>query len=489
MPEATPTHAEPLDLRAAVRHVMVDFNQMQTFAANPLIIVEGEGIRLTDHEGRRYIDGLSGVFAVSLGHGNDEIVDAIVAQHRRLSFSSPIMTTTDRALELAAELIRLSGGRFDVVKQLSSGSEATEAAIKMARQYHRQSGSPERYKTISFYRSYHGATMGALTSTGWPQLRTPYEPFLSGGIHCHPPIPGSCRACTGTCTLGCLAQLRDVVEQEGPRTVSAIIVEPVMLTAGVHELGRDYLRGMRALCDETGVLLIFDEIVTGFGRLGAWFAAEQAGVWPDILCVGKGLTSGYAPLSAVMLTEAVARAFWGSAAEGVQYQAGHTFAANPVSAACGLAVIRYVEAHGVLENVQARGAELEARLREISPGLRHCRRAARARAALLPRLHRPVYRRPARSLAAGRHRRPAGGATAGAPGPGLAPQRDARPAAHPHGGRGRRDRGYLRGERGRGQRAGRLRCRRRSRRRLRPVTDLRGENLELTGGLCGGTTQ
>jgi adenosylmethionine-8-amino-7-oxononanoate aminotransferase len=365
MPEATPTHAEPLDLRAAVRHVMVDFNQMQTFAANPLIIVEGEGIRLTDHEGRRYIDGLSGVFAVSLGHGNDEIVDAIVAQHRRLSFSSPIMTTTDRALELATELIRLSGGRFDVVKQLSSGSEATEAAIKMARQHHRQSGSPERYKTISFYRSYHGATMGALTSTGWPQLRTPYEPFLSGGIHCHPPIPGSCRACTGTCTLGCLAQLRDVVEQEGPRTVSAIIVEPVMLTAGVHELGSDYLRGLRALCDETGVLLIFDEIVTGFGRLGAWFAAEQAGVWPDILCAGKGLTSGYAPLSAVMLTEAVARAFWGSAAEGVQYQAGHTFAANPVSAACGLAVIRYVEAHGVLQNVQARGAELEARLREI----------------------------------------------------------------------------------------------------------------------------
>ena len=105
------------------------------------------------------------------------------------------------------------------------------------------------------------------------------------------------------------------------------------------------------------MLLIFDEIVTGFGRLGAWFAAEQAGVWPDILCVGKGLTSGYAPLSAVMLTEAVARAFWGSAAEGVQYQAGHTFAANPVSAACGLAVIRYVAGHGVLQNVQARGAE------------------------------------------------------------------------------------------------------------------------------------
>ena len=366
MPETKETHVKPVDLRAATRHVMVDFNQMRTFSANPLIMVEGDGIRLRDHEGQSYIDGLSGVFAVSLGHGNEEIVDAIVAQHRRLSFSSPIMTTTDRALELAGELLRLTGGRYDVVKQLSSGSEATEAAIKMARQYHRQSGSPERYKTISFYRSYHGATMGALTSTGWPQLRTPYEPLLTGGIHVHPPIPAACRACAGSCTLGCLAQLRDVIEHEGPRTVSAVIVEPVLLTAGVHALSDDYLRGLRALCDETGVLLIFDEIVTGFGRLGAWFAAEQAGVWPDLLCVGKGLTSGYAPLSAVLLTEKVGSAFWGSAADGVQYQAGHTFAANPVSAACGLAVIAYIERHGVLDNVRERGAELAERLRAVS---------------------------------------------------------------------------------------------------------------------------
>ena len=383
MTETTRTDVPPLDLRGATRHVMVDFNQMQTFSANPLIMVEGDGLRLTDHEGRSYIDGLSGVFAVSLGHGNEEIVDAIVAQHRRLSFSSPIMTTTDRALELADALLRLTGGRYDVVKQLSSGSEATEAAIKMARQYHRQSGSPERYKTISFYRAYHGATMGALTQTGWPQLRTPYEPFLSGGIHVHPPIPGSCRSCTGSCTLGCLAQLRDVIAQEGPRTVSAVIVEPVMLTAGVHALSTDYLRGLRALCDETGVLLIFDEIVTGFGRLGSWFAAEQAEVWPDILCVGKGLSSGYAPLSAVLLTEKVAAPFWGDAADGVQYQAGHTFAANPVSAACGLAVIGYIERHDVLGNVAARGAELRARLDAIAQrtpiagdvrgrGLLHC---------------------------------------------------------------------------------------------------------------------
>jgi adenosylmethionine-8-amino-7-oxononanoate aminotransferase len=353
------------ELVTATRRVMVDFNQMKAFSADPLVMVDGKGITLTDHKGLRYIDGISGVFAVSVGHGNEEIISAIAAQHRRLSFSSPIMTTTDRALELANELIRLTGDRFDVVKQFTSGSEATEAAMKMARQYHRQSGAPERYKTISFYRSYHGATMGALSATGWPQLRNPYEPFLAGAIHAHPPIPGSCRACTGSCTLGCLAQIRDVIQYEGARTVSAIILEPLMLTAGVHEIPSEFLRGLRALCDETGVLLILDEIVTGFGRLGTWFAAEQAGVWPDILCVGKGLTGGYAPLSAVLLTEKVGRAFWGEPAQGLQFQAGHTFASNPVSAACGLAVIRYIEKRGILENVRARGAELESRLQKI----------------------------------------------------------------------------------------------------------------------------
>ena len=346
---------------------MVDFNQMQTFTADPLIIVEGDGITLTDHEGRRYIDGLSGVFAVSLGHGNDEIIDAIIAQHRRLSFSSPIMTTTDRALELAAELIRVTGGRYDVVKQLSAARRRRRRRSRWRASTTARAAAPSATRRSRSTAPTTAPRWVRSPSTGWPQLRTPYEPFLTGGIHAHPPIPGSCRACAGSCTLGCLAQLRDVIEHEGPRTVSAIIVEPVMLTAGVHALSDDYLQGLRALCDETGVLLIFDEIVTGFGRLGAWFAAEQADVWPDILCVGKGLTSGYAPLSAVLLTEKVGSAFWGERRRRASsIRRATPSRANPVSAACGLAVIRYVEEHGVLDNVRARGAELEARLRAIA---------------------------------------------------------------------------------------------------------------------------
>jgi adenosylmethionine-8-amino-7-oxononanoate aminotransferase len=367
MSETTPHPASTSDLRKLTPHVMVDFNQMKTFSADPLIMVAGDGIRLTDYEGRQYIDGLAGVFAVSLGHANDEIIDAVSAQLRRLAFSSPIMTTNDRALELASELIRLTGERYEVVKQFSGGSEATEAAIKMARQHHRQSGDAERYKTISFYRSFHGATMGALTATGWPQLRNPYEPLVHGGIHVPPPVPDSCRACRGgPCSLACVDQVRDVIELEGPKTVSALILEPAMLTAGVHMPTREWFHAVREVCDDLGVLLIFDEIVTGFGRLGSWFAAELVDVWPDILCVGKGLSSGYAPISAVLLSPRVAAAFWGEASDSLQFQAGHTFSGNPVAAACGLAVIRYFEEHDVIGNVLERGTELEQRLRDLA---------------------------------------------------------------------------------------------------------------------------
>lgn len=345
---------------------MVDFNQMKNFTADPLIMVSGSGVYLTDYQGRRYIDGLSGVFAVSLGHGNDEIVDAVSAQLKTLAFSSPIMTTNDRALDLAVELIELTGGRYSVFKQLSSGSEATEAAMKFARQYHRQSGNAERYKTVSFYRSYHGGTMGALAATGWPKLRNPYEPLMHGAIHVPPPTPSSCRSCADQCSLACLDQLRDVFELEGPRTISSLILEPVMLTAGVQMPSREYFTGVRELCDEYGVLLIFDEIVTGFGRIGSWFAAEQLDVWPDVLCLGKGLSSGYVPLSGVLITPQVASAFWGEASQNVQFQAGHTFSGNPVSAACGLAVIDYFKRHDVLGNVATRGAELRSRLEALA---------------------------------------------------------------------------------------------------------------------------
>jgi adenosylmethionine-8-amino-7-oxononanoate aminotransferase len=355
------------ELRELTRHVMVDFNQMKAFSSDPLILVEGDGIRVLDVEGNSYIDGLSGVFSVSLGHSNAEVIEAITAQLGRLAFASPIMATNNRALELAAELMALCAGRVDVVKQLGGGSESTEGAIKMARQYHRQTGNPTRYKNVSLYRAFHGATMGALSATGWARQRAPYEPLLPGFVHAQPPIPAYCRFCEGRggCSLACARHIRDVIELEGPETVSSVILEPVMLTAGVRLPPPEYFSAVREICDETGVLLIFDEIVTGFGRLGHWFAADYIGVWPDIMCVGKGISGGYAPLSAILLTERVSSAFWGEPSDNRQFQAGHTFAGNPVSAAAGLAVIRYMREHDVLANAVAMGARLAERLEAL----------------------------------------------------------------------------------------------------------------------------
>ena len=351
-------------LQDLVSHTMVDFNQMKTFVKDPLVLTEGHGIRVTDSSGKSYIDGLAGVFAVSLGHSATPVIDAIIAQVQRLAFSSPIMSTNDRALELVGELINLTGGRMQYVKLLDSGSEATEAAMKIARQYHKQTGQAGRYKIVSFYHSYHGATLGGLSATGWPKLRAPYEPLAPGFIHILPPI---CDRSPPShdhqeCLLRCARDLRETILAEGPETVAAFIVEPVMLTAGVHPLPPEFLQSLRDLCDELGVLLIFDELVSGFGRLGSWFAAEHFGIWPDLMCVGKGISGAYAPLSAVLMTDEIGTAFWGNADKNLQFQAGHTHAGNPVSAAAGVATIRAIREQAVLENVARVGQHLGTRL-------------------------------------------------------------------------------------------------------------------------------
>ena len=341
----------------------------------------------------------------------------------------------------------------------------------MARQYHRQSGSPGRYKTISFYRSYHGATMGALTQTGWPQLRAPYEPFLTGGLHVHPPIPGACRFCAGSCTLGCLAQLRDVIEHEAPRTISAIIVEPVMLTAGVHALSRRVPAGAPGALrrDRCPAHLRRDRHrlraarLVVRGRAGRRLAGHPLRRQRAL----RAATRRSRPFCSPRRSAGVlGRGRRGTPVPGRPHLRG-----NPVSAACGLAVIRYFEEHGVLENVR------RARLRARGPAARDRgplpdrRRRARVAASstastssIRPRAGRclPTSQSGPRCSVRPRRARPAR--------PSVAAQRDLRAAAGRDGGRGDRDRGHLRGERGRGQRASGVGRRDQARRRLRPVS-------------------
>jgi adenosylmethionine-8-amino-7-oxononanoate aminotransferase len=351
------------------RHLMVDFTQMKTFAEDPLVLESGEGIRLTDDRGRTYIDGLSGVFTSNLGHGNPEIADALATQARRLAFATPTMGTNTRAAELVEKLLALVPSAFTTVKLLSGGSEANEAAIKLARQFHKQTGHATKYKVISHYRGYHGGTGNALAASGWAGWKNAFEPLPSGFVHLqtpdvdsplHPRLSAD-EAAEAYCRL-----VRATIELEGPETIAAVMTEPILMSAGVVVPPDRYLRLLREVCDEHNILLIFDEIITGFGRTGKWFAAEHVGAWPDIFCCGKGVTGGYSPLSIVYMTGRVAEPFWGEPGE--QFFAGHTYGGNPVACAAGLAAIEYMQAYDVVGQAERTGAYLATRLRELATG-------------------------------------------------------------------------------------------------------------------------
>lgn len=351
--------------------VMVDFTQMKSFGQDPLILERGEGIRVTDVFGKTYIDGLSGVFTVNIGHGVQEIVDVAAEQGSKISFTAPTMATNPPALKLAELLIEITPPHYTTVKFFSGGSEATEAAIKLARQYWMQAGHPRKYKVISRYRSYHGGTGNAMAASAQTAWKWKFEPFAPGFIHVTPPARPGCAACRRAdgCTLACVDLIEQAIVEEHEETVAAVIAEPVMLSAGVHVPHPEYFPRLRELCDRHNVLLIYDEIITGFGRTGRLFGAERVGAWPDILSCGKGISGGYAPLSAILIADRVAEAFWGEPEAGVQFWAGHTFGGNPVACAVGEAVVRYMLDHDLVGNAERVGNYLAERLNDLTERL------------------------------------------------------------------------------------------------------------------------
>jgi adenosylmethionine-8-amino-7-oxononanoate aminotransferase len=348
--------------------VMVDFTQMKSFGQDPLILEWGEGIRVTDVFGQTYIDGLSGVFTVNLGHGVQELIDVAAEQARKIAFTAPTMATNPSALRLADLLIGITPDQYTTVKFFSGGSEANEAAIKLARQFWLQAGHPRKYKVISRYRAYHGGTGQAMAASAQTAWKWKFEPFAPGFIHVTPPARPGCAACrrSDACTLACLDLMEQAIVEEHPETVAAVIAEPVMLSAGVHLPHPEYFPRLRELCDAHDVLLIYDEIITGFGRTGRLFGAERVGAWPDILTCGKGISGGYAPLSAILIADRVSEAFWGEPEAGVQFWAGHTFGGNPVSCAVGEAAVRYLLDHDLIGNAERVGNYLAARLEDLA---------------------------------------------------------------------------------------------------------------------------
>lgn len=344
-----------------LRHIFVR-DQMAEWSKAPLVMAKADGVFYWDVSGKRYLDALSGIYVVSVGHNNRRVVDALKAQLDALCFSPPMHGTNPVAVQLASLLAELAPGDLSTVKFQCGGSEVTEAAIKIARQYHRLTGDPGKYKVISRYQSWHGSTLGALSASGLKSRKTVNEPLAPGFLHVFPP---TCYRCPfgkayPTCDITCATLIGQVIEMEDPATVAAIMVEPIGHTGGIIDPPAEYLPILRELCDRYNVLLIFDEIITGIGRTGHLFAAETFGVTPDVICTAKGLSGGYAPLSAMICTKRVADVFWGPVATNPGFVEGHTFEGNPLSCAVGIAVLREILDRDLCGNARRQGEVLRA---------------------------------------------------------------------------------------------------------------------------------
>ncbi len=350
-----------------LRHIFVR-DQMAEWSRRPLVMARADGVCYWDVSGKRYLDALSGIYVVSVGHNNRRVLDAIKKQMDELCFSPPMHGTNPVAVRLANLLAELAPGDLDAVKFQCGGSEVTEAAIKLARQYHRLTGSPGKYKIIGRYLSWHGSTLGALSASGLKSRKTVNEPLAPGFLHVFPP---TCYRCPfgktyPDCGVTCATLVGSVVEMEDPDTVAAVIVEPIGHTGGIIDPPPEYLPILREVCDRYNILLIFDEIITGAGRTGRLFAAETFGVTPDVLCTAKGLSGGYAPLSAMICRRHIADTFWGPVEENPGFVEGHTFEGNPISCAAGLAVLREILERDLCANARIQGERLRAGFQRLA---------------------------------------------------------------------------------------------------------------------------
>jgi adenosylmethionine-8-amino-7-oxononanoate aminotransferase len=342
----------------AKRHLWLHFSRMGSYAEQDIpVIVRGEGCYVFDDHGNRYLDGLSTLFCVNIGHGRGDIAQAGADQARELGFFNMWSYAHPRAIELAARIAGLAPGDLNRVFFTSGGAESVESALKLARQYHKLRGAPNKTKVIAREIAYHGTTLGALSATGITSLRAPFEPFTPGG--CHVPNTNLYRLPPGYGAENLAEAVRQRIEFEGPDTVAAVIMEPVQNAGGCFTPPAGYFQRVREICDQYDVLLISDEVICSWGRLGEWFGAERYGYQPDMITTAKGLTSAYAPMGALIASDRLMEPFL----EGDNtFLHGFTFAGHPVAAAVALANIAAMEEEGVLENVRAHESEFRAML-------------------------------------------------------------------------------------------------------------------------------
>jgi taurine---2-oxoglutarate transaminase len=323
-------------------------------AANPIPVSHAKGVYFWDVDGKRYLDFNSQLMCVNIGHGDERVIAAIKAQAEQLAYVNPFLTSEPRA-RLGQLLAEITPGNINKFFFTLDGAEANENAIKLARAY------TGKHKIITRYRSYHGATHGAMMLTGDPR-RWASEPGMSGVVRVLDPYRYRCAFCQekDACTLGCLNHIEEVITYEGAQNIAAVLIETVTGTNGLIVPPEGYLAGLRALCDRYQILLICDEVMSGFGRTGEWFAVDHWQVVPDLMTMAKGLTSAYTPLGAVGMKEEIAEAF-----ENKTFYGGLTYNSHPLCLAAAIATINVYQEDHLIENARRLGELMAALLADL----------------------------------------------------------------------------------------------------------------------------
>jgi taurine--2-oxoglutarate transaminase len=350
-----------LEKHALTAQEIVSMNREYTFfswsvqsAASPIPMVRAEGVYFWDATGKRYIDFSSQLMNVNIGHQHPKVVEAIQKQAAQLCFAHPGMATEPRGT-LGQKIAEVAPGDLNKTFFCLGGAEANENAIKMARMF------TGRFKVMARYRSYHGATHGAIALTG-DYRRLPVEPAMPGVVHFLDPY---CYRCPfgwtrDTCHRECISHVEEIISYEGPQNIAAIFMEGVTGSNGLLVPPDDYWPRIRQICDQHGILLVSDEVMSGWGRTGQWFAVDHWGVVPDMITTAKGLTAGYVPLGAVIVSDAIAEYF-----EDKMLWCGLTYSGHPLACAAGVATLEVYEEDGLIENAARVGLYLGKRLEQI----------------------------------------------------------------------------------------------------------------------------
>ena len=348
---------------AAADHLWLHFSRLSGEGDAPLTVIErGEGAYVWDDRGNRYLDGLAGLFVVQAGHGRQEIAEAAARQANQLAYFPLWTYAHPAAIELAARLAARAPGDLNRVFFTTGGGEAVESAWKLARQYFVAIGQPERVKVISRETAYHGTTLGALNITGLDAIKEPFLPLLNGQVR-HVPNTQTAQRSDPDDELAGADAIEAMILAEGPETVAAVYVEPVQNAGGCLVAPPGYFQRVREICDRHGVLLVSDEVICAFGRLGDWFGSSRLGYQPDMITFAKGVTSGYSPLGGVLVSDRIAEPFL---AEGTSFLHGITFAGHPVSCAVALANLDVMEREDLPGRVQDLEGEFRTSLETLT---------------------------------------------------------------------------------------------------------------------------